>query len=144
MPLVRAAKPNELEALIEVDTYAQSHSSRVAELERALGTQACLLAELQGKPVGYVVVEHSFFGQGFVPLVCVARSHQRLGIGTTLLSAAEEACRTPKLFTSTNASNQAAQRLFLRAGFVRSGVIENLDAGDPELVYFKAVGSNGG
>ncbi len=54
-----------------------------------------------------------------------------------LLAAAEDACRTEKLFTSTNASNGAAQRLFASAGFVRSGQIEHLDEGDPELVYVK-------
>jgi len=29
--------------------------------------------------------------------------------------------------------------LFARAGFVPSGIIENLDEADPELIYFKAV-----
>ena len=46
-------------------------------------------------------------------------------------------CQTEKLFTSTNQSNGAAQRLFTSAGFVHSGRIEHLDEGDPELVYVK-------
>jgi len=32
----------------------------------------------------------------------------------------------------------------LKGAFVRSGTIENLDAGDPELVYFKAVSRDDG
>lgn len=59
----------------------------------------------------------------------------RRGVGLRLLAAAMAACRTAKLFTSTNQSNLAAQRLFAGAGFVRSGHIEHLDEGDPELLY---------
>jgi hypothetical protein len=33
------------------------------------------------------------------------------------------------------------QRLLLQAGFEPSGVIENLDEGDPELVYVKRLGN---
>ena len=32
------------------------------------------------------------------------------------------------------------QSLLSKLGFALSGVIENLDEGDPELVYFKRVG----
>jgi hypothetical protein len=42
------------------------------------------------------------------------------------------------LFSSANLSNVAAQRLFVRAGFIESGRVENLDPGDPEVIYFKA------
>ena len=41
-----------------------------------------------------------------------------------------------KLFTSTNQSNTPMQALLALLGYVRSGVIDNLDPGDPELVYF--------
>lgn len=47
---------------------------------------------------------------------------------------------TAKLFTSTNESNVAMQRLCDRLGYVRSGFIENLDERDPEVVYFKVNG----
>ncbi len=44
-------------------------------------------------------------------------------------------CDTPKLFTSTNQSNQPMQQLLDALGYLPSGVIHNLDPGDPELVY---------
>ncbi|WP_177330351.1 hypothetical protein [Pseudomonas sp. CCOS 191] len=37
---------------------------------------------------------------------------------------------------STNRSNEPMRRLLKRQGFVASGVVENLDQGDPERVYF--------
>jgi len=49
----------------------------------------------------------------------------------------EQECRTPKLFTSTNESNAPMRALLAKLGFSPSGVIENLDEGDPELVFFK-------
>ena len=51
-------------------------------------------------------------------------------------------CRTPKLFTSTNQSNIPMQRLLATLEFARSGFIENLDEGDPEVVYFKRLRDN--
>jgi hypothetical protein len=44
---------------------------------------------------------------------------------------------TEKLFTSTNLSNLPMQGIMSKLGYRPSGVIENLDPGDPELIYFK-------
>jgi hypothetical protein len=54
----------------------------------------------------------------------------------------EQRCKTAKLFTSTNQSNKPMQVLLNRLGYRPSGVIENLDEGDPELVYMKQVRSD--
>jgi len=86
---------------------------------------------------GYGVLEHTFFGQGFVSMIYVAAGSRRRGIGRELLRALDARCRTRKLFTSTNSSNRAMQTLLSEAGFEASGVIHNLDPGDPELVYFR-------
>ena len=56
-----------------------------------------------------------------------------------MLRAIERRCRTPKLFISTNESNAAMRALLAKVGFRPSGVIENLDVGDRELVFFKAI-----
>lgn len=136
---VRRALPGELTTLVECDSDAQLHASRRVELEGWLLAGAVLVAESQARALGFAVLEHTFFGQGFVPLLAVAASARRQGVATRLLAAAESACQTSKLFTSTNESNTAAQALLARAGFVRSGTIENLDAEDREFVYFKPV-----
>ena len=54
----------------------------------------------------------------------------------------ESLCRTPKLFTSTNLSNLRMQSLLAKLDYELSGVIHNLDEGDPEIVYFKRVGES--
>lgn len=135
----RQAREADLPLLCACDAYAQAHESRRLELRRMLAQSLCLLAMGKDEPLGYAVLEYSFFGHGFIPLVCVGAAHQGEGIGLGLLAELERRCSTAKLFTSSNASNDRAKRLFLRAGFVRSGTIENLDEGDPECVYFKTV-----
>ena len=52
----------------------------------------------------------------------------------------EQTCTTAKLFTSTNQSNAPMQALLNKLGYRQSGFIENLDEGDPELIYFKRLG----
>jgi ribosomal protein S18 acetylase RimI-like enzyme len=106
-------------------------------LNRALAQGECLVATESERIVGFVIRNSAFFGQSFVPLLVVAESSRRAGIGTALLTEAEVGCRRAKLFTTTNESNVAAQRLFEKCGYIPSGRIENLDDTDDELVYCK-------
>lgn len=134
---IREAIPGDIEAIVDADAYAQAHVSRRNFIECAVTDGQCLVATGSDGVLGFVVLTHNFFEQGFIPLVIVAQEHRRRGIALQLLRAAESACRTAKLFTSTNRSNVAAQALLSKAGFIRSGIIENLDLDDPELVYCK-------
>ncbi|MFI8008060.1 GNAT family N-acetyltransferase [Streptomyces sp. NPDC086010] len=86
-------------------------------------------------PLGYCVVEYTFFEHGFVTMLMVAPPARGSGVGRRLLRAATDSCTTPKLFTSTNVSNQPMQRLLRRAGWSPSGLLHGLDEGDPELFY---------
>ncbi len=93
-----------------------------------------MCAQLDGRLVGYAVTHRHFFGQPMLELVMVAPDFRRQGIGAQLIGAAISAA-DPVLWTSTNQSNRPMQALLERLGFVRSGIIEGLDPGDPELVY---------
>ena len=135
--ITRAALPGDVDAMLACDAYAQAHASRGDAVRAAVGQGHCQVAIRAGQVAGYVLTRDDFFDYGFVSLVVVSPAHQRRGVGVRLLAAAEAACQTDKIFTSTNQSNLAAQRLFASAGFVRSGQIDHLDEGDPELVYMK-------
>jgi GNAT superfamily N-acetyltransferase len=136
-PIIRAAVATDLSALLEYDTYAETHPERRAFLAAAIENGECIATFAGQHPIGHIVLNYSFFGRGFVALVVVAPSVRRQGIARLLFAAAECQCRTESLFTSTNASNSEARRLFEDVGFQPSGRIENLDPGDPELVYYK-------
>lgn len=135
--VTRMAGHGDVAAMLACDAYAQAHPERGDAVRAAVDRDLCMVAIRAGQVAGYVLTHDDFFGHGFVSLVVVAPGQQRRGVGLRLLAAAADACQTEKLFTSTNQSNGAAQRLFASAGFVRSGQIEHLDEGDPELVYVK-------
>jgi ribosomal protein S18 acetylase RimI-like enzyme len=79
-------------------------------------------------------------------LLIVHPGYRRQGVGTAIIRRLENLCATKKFFTSTNQSNIPAQKTYEANGFIRSGYIENLDEGDPEIIYFKLLpgGESGG
>jgi GNAT superfamily N-acetyltransferase len=97
----------------------------------------CFVALDDLEPVGYAVLSYQFYNNGWVDMLYVGRDSRRRGIGSALMAHLAQNCITQKLFASTNQSNKPMQALLEKAGFESSGVIHNLDVGDPELVYFK-------
>lgn len=140
MMSIEQATSNDLEDICILDRMTIGDSSRWGFLANAIKAGQCLIARNDETAVGFAVLEQSFYGHGFLSLLIVHPNHRRQGVGTALIGAAEMLCPTEKFFTSTNQSNLPMQRLCEALGFVRSGWIDNLDEGDPEIVYFKRVG----
>ncbi|HEY2482307.1 MAG TPA: GNAT family N-acetyltransferase [Caulobacteraceae bacterium] len=95
------------------------------------------IAEADGVAAGYALVSRRFFSRRFVELLAVAPAFRRQGLGVALMARCEAAGEGEVLFTSTNQSNVAMQALLAKARYEPSGVIYNLDPGDPELVFAK-------
>jgi ribosomal protein S18 acetylase RimI-like enzyme len=138
---VRSAAIADLPAISFVDPLIRADPDRTRLIEASLRSGECLVAVDGDDVLGYVILNYSFFGEGFVPLLVVAAANRRNGIGTMLLREAERRCTKRKLFVSANRSNLPAQWLFEKCGFVSSGRVENLDLNDDELLFFKAPGA---
>ena len=134
---IRRARSVDAKALKILDEVAHNQPSRQAYIDRAVESKQCFIALDDSKPVGYAVLSYQFYDNGWVDMLYVGRDSRRRGVGVTLLAHLTQNCTTPKLFASTNQSNKPMQALLEKVGFEPSGVIHNLDAGDPELVYFK-------
>lgn len=133
---VRRASESEADTLIAIDAIAvEGDGERRASIRGWCRQGLAVLAEDASGPLGYCVVEYTFFGQGFVTMLMVTPSARGRGVGHRLLNAAAASCTTPKLFTSTNVSNQPMQRLLQRNGWSPVGLLHGLDEGDPELFY---------
>lgn len=133
---IRDAKPSDRDAIIAFDHGVDLEPGRIPFIDRVLSAATCLVAESEGRVVAYGSLEYTFYDNGFVSMLQVAEPQRRRGIGRSLMEALAARCTTPKLFTSTNESNKPMHALLHFLGYVPSGVIENLDVGDPEIVYF--------
>ena len=136
---IALAAAADLAAVQAIDPLVDGTAGRGEFLARAVAAGQCWLARKGGEIAGFAVFDRSLYDQPFVALLYVVPSRRRSGVATALMSHIESICTGGKLFTSTNASNLPMQRLAERLGFVRSGWIENLDEGDPEIIYFKAL-----
>jgi ribosomal protein S18 acetylase RimI-like enzyme len=134
---VRGARSDDVEAIEALDPRASVDEERRRFIRQAVAEGSAFVAEHGGDAgvVGYVVLEHTFFGHGFVSMLVVHPDHRRAGVGSTLMRHLERACRSARIFTSTNRSNRPMQALLEGLGYVRSGIVDDLDPGDPELVY---------
>ncbi len=125
--------------LVALDTVAANQCVRRDQIRSWIQVEHCYLIEITGSIVGYGVLTHHFFGNGFIEMIMVGEDFRRQGVGKILIHHFRGICQTPKLFSSTNLSNHAMQELLVNAGFQKSGVIENLDENDPEIVYISIV-----
>jgi len=137
-PLIRIATEADARSIGELDRAWTPILGRAPRFQRAAAKGRLLVAEIDGELVGYAALGR-FFGYDFLELLAVRPDRRRQGIATALIRGVEERASSGKLFTSTNRSNKPMRRLCLRLGFRPSGVVENLDGGDPELVYYKRV-----
>ena len=133
----RLACPSDIEALINLDPQSHTDMKRITFITQAVHSGTCRLVESDGQLVGYGVFSHSFYQYGFIEMLYIHPAFRRRHLGTRLMRYLEGLCTTEKLFTSTNQSNTPSQRLMASMGYQPSGVIENLDEGDPELIYMK-------
>lgn len=85
--------------------------------------------------MGYAVLTHHFYEQGFVEMLQVDADVRRRGIGTALMMQMRAECGTERLFTSTNLSNRPMQDLLAKLRYRLSTVLHYVDNDDPELLY---------
>jgi GNAT superfamily N-acetyltransferase len=134
---IRDARLGEIVFLRSLDPMAVVGSERHGQIGAWVNAGACRVAVLDGDIAGYLVSDYSFFHQRFIELVLVAKVYRRQGIGQALVQNALERVATEKVWTSTNESNAPMRALLAKAGFIPSGRIDNLDAGDPELIFVR-------
>ena len=134
---IRPAVENDIEALCSLDLIARQEGVRREFIRREVVSGNCFVAVTNGTVIGYGVLNYTFYDNGHIDMLYVHSEHRRRGAGEALLRHMEPLCRTPKLFTSTNLSNLRMQSLLAKLGYELSGVIHNLDEGDPEIVYCK-------
>ncbi len=134
---IQLATPDDADEIRSFDQTARQENSRAEFIHRVVSTKCCYIAVAEEQIKGYAALEYSFFKKGFIPMLYVRLDSRRQGVGASLLNHLEKTCKTEKVFTSTNLSNQPMQSLLAKAGYTLSGIIHDLDEGHPELIYVK-------
>ncbi len=134
---VKLANSSNLEDLVKIDREVIGDDHRREFIRMAVEEERCLIVESENAVEGFLIHDKNFFDSSFISLVIIAPSARRRGHASALLQHFISIAPTEKVFSSTNQSNHAMQKVFEANGFIQSGSIDNLDDGDPELVYFK-------
>jgi len=137
MVSIRPAVETDVDTLCSLDHIARRENERREFIRSEVASGNCFVAVIDETVVGYGVLNYTFHHHGCIDMLYVDSDHRRRGAGAELLRHMESLCTTAKLFTSTNLSNLPMQSLLTKLDYVLSGVIHNLDDGDPEIVYFK-------
>ncbi|HEY1655996.1 MAG TPA: GNAT family N-acetyltransferase [Candidatus Tumulicola sp.] len=133
---IRTARPADF-PVIESLPHALHYEHHLTFLRHALGTKESLVAEADGAIAGYAIWDRGFYARPFLWMLGVSAAQQRRGVASGLVERVESLNGGHVLYTSTNQSNAAMQRLLTGRGFVLAGRLDDLDPGDPELFYSK-------
>lgn len=140
---IRPASRSDREQILQFEERMMGRALAPA-VGAALSRDACYVAVDEDEVGAYVAFNESFFCQTFIEFLAVDPAYRRRGIASKLIRQVEVVAKTPKIFTSTNESNEAMHELLPQLGFQESGLIENLDEGDQEHVYYKSRPQNHG
>jgi ribosomal protein S18 acetylase RimI-like enzyme len=141
---IKKATAKELKGLLAVNaTLTESLVNHADYIKKSVKAGKCYAAIISGKVVGIGILENVFDQLGYIGLLVTHPDYLRQGVCTALIKLMGKLCVTKKFFTSTNQSNIPAQKTYEANGFIRSGYIENLDEGDPEIIYFKQLAEVG-
>jgi len=139
MTMIRHAAMQDVSAICRIDAIVLGNTSRAKELGESVASGHCYVSYVAAEITGFVIMNQSFFQQSFIQYLVVHPRYQNQGIGEDLMLHMEAVCPGAKLFTSTNLSNKRMQHLCRKLHYVQSGTIDNLDPGDPEVIFCKQI-----
>ncbi|MGH1287245.1 GNAT family N-acetyltransferase [Bacillus toyonensis] len=136
MKNVTTASINDLDSILHIDIDVIGDDSRRNYIKHAIDEEKCIIVKEDNSILGFLTYDTNFFGYTFLSLIIVSPTKRRRGYASSLISYMLSHSPTQKIFSSTNESNESMQKVFSANGFIRSGIIKNLDEGDPEIIFY--------
>lgn len=100
------------------------------------------VAEVAGEPVGGLQLEYLWGALPYIAMIRVLSHWQRRGVGRTLLGFVETALSAAghsALLSSSQANEPEPQAWHLRMGFDRCGLLEGINEGGIDEVFFRKI-----
>ncbi|MGY1464433.1 N-acetyltransferase family protein [Bacillus toyonensis] len=136
MKNVTKASNDDLDSILHIDIDVIGDDSRRNYIKHAIDKEQCIIVKEDNSILGFLTYDTNFFGYTLLSLIIVSPTKRRQGHASSLISYMLSNSPTQKIFSSTNESNTNMQKVFKANGFMRSGIIENLDEGDPEIIFY--------
>ena len=138
---LKKANVEDLELVVDFDRRLNTEEhvklNRAEKISIAIQENQCYIILANNVPVGFVLFDYRFFGQGWIELIIIDEMYRGKEIGVHAMNLICEQSQMNKIFTSTNSTNSRMQRALSKAGFTFAGEVIGLDKGDPELFYFR-------
>ena len=97
--IIGQAEKDDIESICSIDQIAAGSHDRREFVVRSVTLGDCWVADVDGKVVGYTVLDYSFYANGMIGMLFIDPEYRRRGIGTKLVRHIESLCKTEKLFT---------------------------------------------
>ena len=101
------------------------------------------IAWLQNEIAGFIIIEMTGTFKGYIKSICVSPNHRNMGIGSKLMSYAEDRIlsETPNVFLLVSNFNKGAIRFYERQGYERIGELKDfIIEGYSEILLRKTTG----
>jgi ribosomal protein S18 acetylase RimI-like enzyme len=152
---VRSAELKDLDFCIKsdfqhVDAY-RGRKFMEKYLRRKIEDKNVILAEADGKPVGYLRIEYLGLTVPYLAIIGVNEKHQRKGIGTAMINFLEEYLLRHKghkvftcdgnafLYSSAEATATESQAWHRALGFKECGIIAGCNDGGIGEIFFRKI-----
>jgi len=135
---VRFAEPKDLDYCIESD---YKHIGE-AQVKKKIEEKAIVIAEVEGKPHGYLRIEYLWLKIPYISVIGVDEEYRRRGVGTAMIDFLENYLRRgghKALYSSSQADEPEPQMWHRRIGFKECGFIAGINEGEIGEIFFRKV-----
>jgi ribosomal protein S18 acetylase RimI-like enzyme len=135
---VRFAESKDLDFCIKSDF---KHGSE-AVVKRKIEENAVILAEVDGKLVGYLRTEYLWLKIPYLSVIGVNEKYRRKGVGTAMIKFLEEHLLKQGhkvLYSSSQANEPEPQMWHRKIGFEGCGYIAGINEGGIGEIFFKRI-----
>ena len=142
--VIRPYREDDYDSIVSIATIGLAVKKKIAREVIRWASQSdsayLLVAETNGKPVGFMTLEWGkmgWAGLAEIGWIAVSTTHQRCGIGTALIRKAEELAREKglrKIYVVPSMDDIGPVCFYVRNGFRFEGLMKDYEKDDEECV----------